>query len=59
MAVSQRAGHPQAMLTRLYIEASLVDEEAANVVWEAWDAGEITTYAAGWAWWAIVGVQSF
>jgi len=47
------------MLTRLYIQALLVDEEAANVVWEAWDAGEITSYAAGWAWWAIVGVQSF
>jgi hypothetical protein len=32
------------MLTRLYIEALLVDEEAADVIWEAWDAGEISTY---------------
>jgi len=27
------------MLTRLYIEALLVDEEAADQVWEAWDRG--------------------
>ena len=27
------------MLTRLYIEALLVDEEAADQVWEAWDTG--------------------
>ena len=27
------------MLTELYIEALLVDEELADLVWEAWDAG--------------------
>ncbi len=29
------------MLTEIYIEALLVDEELADQVWEAWDAGEI------------------
>ena len=38
------------MLTRLYIEALFVDEEAADAVWEAWDAGEISDFMAGWAW---------
>ncbi len=33
------AAHPSVMLTDLYIEALLVDEELANQVWEAWDAG--------------------
>ena len=32
------AGHPQVMLTEIYIEALLVDEELADQVWEAWDA---------------------
>jgi len=27
------------MLTEAYIEALLVDEELADLVWEAWDAG--------------------
>jgi len=38
----------RAMLTRLYIEALLIDEEAADKVWEAWDKGEISTYWAAW-----------
>lgn len=29
-------------VTELYIEALLVDEELADVVWEAWKAGTIT-----------------
>jgi hypothetical protein len=29
------------MLTELYIEALLVDEELADQVWETWDKGEI------------------
>ncbi len=29
------------MLTEIYIEALLVDEELADQGWEAWDAGEI------------------
>ena len=30
------------MLTRLYIEALLADEELADLVWEAWNIGIIT-----------------
>ena len=37
------AGHSQAMLTEIYIEALLVDEDMADQVWEAWDMGEILT----------------
>jgi len=29
------------MLTEIYIEALLVDEDLADQVWEAWDKGEI------------------
>ncbi len=42
------------MLTRLYIEALLVNEELADQVWEAWDAGEIDDGLAAYAWWLIV-----
>ena len=38
------------MLTRLYIEALLVDEELADQVWEAWDKGEIDEKLAELAW---------
>jgi hypothetical protein len=31
------AGHSQVMLTEIYIETLLVDEELADLVWEAWD----------------------
>jgi len=33
-----------------YIEALLVDEELADLVWEAWDAGKVDDEAAciGW-----------
>ena len=41
MTTGQRAAHPQAMLTEAYIEALLVDEELADLVWEAWDVGLI------------------
>ncbi len=34
------AGHPLAMLTEIYIEALLVDEEAADRAWQAWVGGE-------------------
>ncbi len=40
------AGHHQTMLTEVYIEALLVDEELADQVWEAWDAGEIDALGA-------------
>ena len=29
------------MLTEIYIEALLVDEDRADQVWEGWDKGEI------------------
>ena len=29
------------MLTEIYIEALMIDEEAADQVWEAWEAGGI------------------
>ena len=45
---------PAAMLTEIYIEALLVDEELADQVWEAWDAGDIDDEAACLAWWFIV-----
>ena len=47
------AGHPQAMLTDIYIEALLVDEEQADQVWEAWDEGEIDDRMAWLARWLI------
>ena len=48
-------GHSQAMLTEIYIEALLVDEDLADQVW---DAGEIDDFFAAWAWWAIVIVAA-
>ncbi len=42
------------MLTEIYIEALLVDEDLADQVWEAWDKGEIDDFWAGWMWIAVV-----
>ena len=33
--------NPQAMLTEIYIEALLVDEDLADQIWEAWDPRRI------------------
>ncbi len=44
------------MLTDIYIEALLVDEELADQVWEAWDAGETDDQTACIAWMVIAGV---
>ena len=41
------------MLTELYIEALLVEEELADLVWEAWDSGPISDELAAWAWLVI------
>ncbi len=38
------------MLTEIYIEALLVDEELADQVWEAWDVGEIDDFAMYFLW---------
>ncbi len=42
------------MLSELYIEALPVDEELADMVWEAWDAREISDAVAAWAWLQVV-----
>ena len=41
------------MLTHLYIQALLVDEELADQVWEAWDKGEIDYTVVFLAWMLI------
>ena len=41
------------MLTEIYVETLLVDEELADQVWEAWDAGEIDDLTAWLAWAAL------
>ena len=46
------------MLTEVYIEALLVDEELADQVWEAWDAGGIDDQAACMAWMLIARIYS-
>ena len=42
------------MLTRLYVEALLVDEDLADQLWELWNAGLISDDLAAWAWWSSV-----
>ncbi len=46
------------MLTEIYIEARLVDEELADQVWEAWYAGNINDGAARIAWLLIADLVS-
>ncbi len=45
------------MLTEIYIEALLVDEDLADQVWEMWDAGEIDDAVAYTAWILIAGAR--
>ena len=42
------------MLIELYIEALLVDEDLADMVWEACDVGLIPDDLAALAWWSIL-----
>ncbi len=42
------------MLTKIYIETLLVNEDLADQVWEAWDKGGIDDIIAAWTWWSIV-----
>jgi hypothetical protein len=49
-----RLAHPHGMLTELYIEALLVDEELADQVWEVWNVGVIKYELPAWAWWSIL-----
>ena len=46
------------MLTELYIESLLVNEELADQVWETWDKGKIDDAIACIAWMLIAGVCS-
>ena len=41
------------MLAEIYIEAPLVDEELADLVWELLDRGVISDSFAGIAWWLV------
>jgi len=41
------------MLTDIYIEALLVDEDLADQVFEAWNKGEIDDQVAWLMWWLI------
>ncbi len=41
------------MLTEIYIEVLLVDEELADQIWESWDKGEVDALIAWFAWWNI------
>ena len=41
------------MLTELYIEALLVDEDLADQVWELWNAGWISDELAACAWYTV------
>ncbi len=38
------------MLIELYVEALLVNEKLADLVWEAWDSGVIDNELAAIAW---------
>ena len=46
------------MLVEIYIEALLVDQEAADEIWEAWDSGESSDFWAAVAWWSLVMVAA-
>ena len=41
------------MLTEIYIEAQLVDEDLADQVWGAWNKGEIDDHGAWLARWLM------
>ena len=43
------------MLTDIYIEALLADEDVADQVWDAWDKEEIDDQVAWLAWMMITG----
>ena len=45
------------MLTEVYIEALLVDEDLADGMWELWESGEISSITALFAWLLIVQCQ--
>ena len=46
------------MLATIYIEALLVNENLADLVWEAWNAGELSDVEASMAWLAMRHLSS-
>ena len=42
------------MITEIYIEALLTDQELADKVWELWDAGLIPDEVAARTWWLLI-----
>ena len=46
------------MLLSIYIEALLVNQELADQVWEAWNAGELCDMVAASAWLAMLRPSS-
>ena len=50
--------HPHFMLIDVYIEALLVGEEAADQVWEIWNAQTLNDAAACIVWMTIAGLIS-
>jgi len=45
------------MLTEIYIEALLADEDLADQVWELWDAAYILDEVVAWAW-SLIQVEA-
>lgn len=48
----------QAMLTRIYVSALLVDEDLADQVWDLWDRGVIDDELVSIAWMLIAAIYS-
>ena len=46
------------MLTEIYIEALLVEEELADRVWELWHARLVSNELAAVAWWLLLWSRS-
>ena len=43
------------MLTEIYIDALVANEELADKVWKAWDADETDDQVVWLAWWLMAG----
>jgi len=46
------------MLVELYVEALLVEPKAADLIWEAWAAGELSDFVAAWAWLQVASMTA-
>ena len=58
VAAGNRTIQQWSMLTRIYVEALLVDSVLADQVWELWDAGLISDELAAIAWWVSAFIES-